>query len=108
MRFIGRSIWVGEAFPADHVIGCTEESLRNLGLETIDVQQFHVWSDEWGGQGDWLDAIQKLKQQGKLRYFGVSINDYQRENAIGLIEIGVVDEMARKLKAHPWDRNFYE
>ena len=82
---------VAEAFPADHVIGCTEESLRNLGLETIDVQQFHVWSDEWVGQGDWLDAIQKLKQQGKLRYFGVSINDYQPENAIGLIETGVVD-----------------
>ena len=82
---------VAEAFPADHVIGCTEESLRNLGLDTIDVQQFHVWSDEWVGQGDWLDAIQKLKQQGKLRYFGVSINDYQPENAIGLIETGVVD-----------------
>lgn len=55
------------------------------------MKQFHVWSDEWVGQGDWLDAIQKLKQQGKLRSFGVSINDYQPENAIGLIETGVVD-----------------
>jgi aryl-alcohol dehydrogenase-like predicted oxidoreductase len=82
---------VAEAFPSDHVIRCTEESLRNLGLETIDVQQFHVWSDEWVGQGDWLDAIQKLKQQGKVRYFGVSINDYQPENAIKLIESGVLD-----------------
>ena len=82
---------VAEAFPGDHVIRCTEQSLRNLGLETIDVQQFHVWSDEWVGQGDWLEAIQKLKQQGKLRYFGVSINDYQPENAIKLIESGVLD-----------------
>lgn len=82
---------VAEAFPAEHVIGCTEESLRNLGLASVDVQQFHVWSDEWVGRGDWLDAIQKLKEQGKLRYFGVSINDYQPENAIKLIETGVVD-----------------
>jgi aryl-alcohol dehydrogenase-like predicted oxidoreductase len=82
---------VAEAFPSDHVIRCTEESLRNLGLETIDVQQFHVWSDEWVGQGDWLDAIQKLKQQGKVRYFGVSINDYQSENALKLIESGVLE-----------------
>jgi aryl-alcohol dehydrogenase-like predicted oxidoreductase len=82
---------VAEAFPSDHVMRCTEESLRNLGLEIIDVQQFHVWSDEWVGQGDWLDAIQKLKQQGKIRYFGVSINDYQPENAIKLIESGVLD-----------------
>ncbi|MFP3125989.1 aldo/keto reductase [Ectobacillus funiculus] len=80
-----------EAFPADHVIACTEESLRNLGLETIDVQQFHVWSDEWVNQGDWLEAINKLKRDGKIRSFGVSINDYQPENAIKLIETGVVD-----------------
>ena len=82
---------VAEAFPGDHVTRCTEESLKSLGLETIDVQQFHVWSDEWVGQGDWLEAIQKLKQQGKLRYFGVSINDYQPGNVIKLIESGVLD-----------------
>jgi aryl-alcohol dehydrogenase-like predicted oxidoreductase len=35
--------------------------------------------------------IQKLKQQGKIRYFGVSINDYQPEKAIELIESGVLD-----------------
>ena len=43
-----------EAFPADHVRACTERSLRNLGLEAIDVQQFHVWHDDWLEQGDWL------------------------------------------------------
>ena len=75
---------VEETFPADHVIKCTEKSLKNLGLETIDVQQFHVWSDEWVDQGEWLSAIQKLKDQGKIRFFGVSINDYQPENAIKL------------------------
>jgi aryl-alcohol dehydrogenase-like predicted oxidoreductase len=80
-----------ETFPAEHVIACTEESLKNLGLEAIDVQQFHVWSDEWVNQGDWLEAVQKLKEEGKLKYFGVSINDYQPENAIKLIETGVVD-----------------
>jgi aryl-alcohol dehydrogenase-like predicted oxidoreductase len=82
---------VAKAFPADHVVKCTETSLKNLGLETIDVEQFHVWSDEWVGEGDWLSAVQKLKDQGKIRFFGVSINDYQPENAIKLIEAGVLD-----------------
>jgi aryl-alcohol dehydrogenase-like predicted oxidoreductase len=82
---------VAETFPADHVIKCTEKSLRNLGLETIDVQQFHVWSDEWVDKGEWLSAIQKLKEQGKIKFFGVSINDYQPENAIKLVESGAVD-----------------
>src|ERR1035438_862061 len=66
-----------DAFPADYVIACTEESLRNLGLEAIDVQQFHVWSSEWLEQGDWLEAIRRLKDEEKFRYFGVSLNDHQ-------------------------------
>ena len=82
-----------DAFPAEHVIACTEQSLRNLGLDTIDVQQFHVWSDEWVSQGDWLEGVRKLKEQGKIRYFGVSINDHQPANAIKLIETGLVDSV---------------
>jgi aryl-alcohol dehydrogenase-like predicted oxidoreductase len=80
-----------EAFPADHVRDCTERSLRNLGLETIDVQQFHVWSDEWTGRGSWRQAIEELKSEGKIRAFGVSINDHQPANALELIESGAVD-----------------
>ena len=80
-----------EVFPADYVRACTETSLRNLGSEAIDVQQFHVWSDEWVGEGDWLEAVEELKIEGKIRFFGVSINDHQPENAIRLIETGVVD-----------------
>jgi len=82
---------VHETFPAEHVIACTERSLRNLGLDTIDVQQFHVWSDEWVGEGDWLEAVRKLKEEGKIRHFGISINDHQPNNALKLIETGLVD-----------------
>jgi aryl-alcohol dehydrogenase-like predicted oxidoreductase len=80
-----------ETYPADHVRECTETSLRNLGLETIDVQQFHVWQDEWLGEGDWQEAVEDLKREGKIRHFGVSINDHQPANAIKLIEAGLVD-----------------
>jgi aryl-alcohol dehydrogenase-like predicted oxidoreductase len=80
-----------ETFPADWIVTCTERSLGNLGLETIDVQQLHVWSDEWLGQGDWLEAVERLKRDGKIRFFGVSINNHQPENAIGLVESGIVD-----------------
>jgi aryl-alcohol dehydrogenase-like predicted oxidoreductase len=82
---------VEEAFPADWIVGCTERSLKNLGLETIDVQQFHVWSDEWLETGDWRDAIEQLKRDGKIRFFGISINDHQPENAIRLVDSGLVD-----------------
>ena len=80
-----------EAYPADWVVQCTERSLANLGLETIDVQQFHVWSDEWVGQGDWAEAVERLRSEGKIRYFGVSINDHQAANAVKLVGSGLVD-----------------
>jgi len=84
-------VHVQDAFPADWIVACTERSLQNLGLETIDVHQFHVWLDEWVGQGDWLEAIERLKREGKIRFFGVSINDHQPSNAVELVESGVVD-----------------
>jgi len=80
-----------DAFPADWVVQCTERSLANLGLETIDVQQLHVWSDEWVGHGDWAEGIERLRAQGKIRYFGISINDHQPANALKLVEPGLVD-----------------
>jgi aryl-alcohol dehydrogenase-like predicted oxidoreductase len=80
-----------EAFPADHVRECTERSLRNLGLDAIDVQQFHVWSDDWTDRGTWRDAIEELKAEGKIRAFGISSNDHQPANALRLVESGAVD-----------------
>src|SRR5215212_4744040 len=80
-----------ESFPGDYIRAQTERSLRNLGLETIDVQQFHVWHDDWLEQGDWLEAVDALKQEGKIRWFGVSINDHEPATALQLVRSGRVD-----------------
>ncbi len=80
-----------DAYPSGWIRSCTERSLRNLGLETIDIQQFHVWSDEWIGKGDWLEAVTELKREGKIRFFGVSVNDHQPDSVIRLVESGEVD-----------------
>ena len=80
-----------EAFPGDHIRASLETSLRASGLEAFDVLQFHVWSDEWVGRGDWLETVDALKAEGKIRFFGISINDHQPENGIALVTSGVVD-----------------
>jgi aryl-alcohol dehydrogenase-like predicted oxidoreductase len=82
---------VEEAFPGDHIRASLETSLRESGLDEFDVLQFHVWSDDWVGHGDWLETVQALKDEGKIRHFGISINDYQPENALELIRSGAVD-----------------
>lgn len=78
-------------FPGDHIRTSLEMSLRASGLEAFDLLQFHVWSDEWMGRGDWLETVEDLKREGKIRFFGVSINDYQPDNALDLVRSGHVD-----------------
>ncbi|MET7393499.1 aldo/keto reductase [Dactylosporangium sp. NPDC005572] len=80
-----------ETFPGAHIRESLETSLRVSGLEHFDVLQFHVWSDEWVGRGDWLETVAALKQDGKIRLFGISINDHQPDNALALVRSGVVD-----------------
>ncbi|MFF3562430.1 aldo/keto reductase [Streptomyces sp. NPDC002574] len=80
-----------EAFPGAHIRESLETSLRASGLDHFDVLQFHVWSDEWVGRGDWLETIADLKQEGKIRLFGVSVNDHEPHNALALVRSGVVD-----------------
>lgn len=82
---------VAEAFPYDHIIQSTEESLRNLKREQIDLQQLHVWNPEWIGDNDWRRAFEDLKRSGKVRAVGVSINAHQPDSALELIRTGLID-----------------
>ena len=74
--------------PATTSARARRRSLRNLGLETLDLQQFHVWHDDWLEQGDWLETVEALKQEGKIRAFGVSINDHEPDTALELVAVG--------------------
>jgi aryl-alcohol dehydrogenase-like predicted oxidoreductase len=82
---------VEETFPGEHIRASVDESLRASGLEAFDVLQFHVWSDRWVGRGDWLETVRALKDEGKIRFFGVSINDHQPEQGPALVRSGTVD-----------------
>jgi aryl-alcohol dehydrogenase-like predicted oxidoreductase len=84
-------IGIEKVFPRDHVMRCAEDSLRNLRLERIDLLQLHVWNPEWLGHGELARAFEDLKTQGKVRAFGISINDHQPDTALGIIETGLID-----------------
>lgn len=85
------SVPLREVFPRDYIIECTEQSLRNLKVDVLDLQQLHVWHDDWAYETEWLDALQKLREEGKVRYFGLSLNDYQPANCLKVLERGVID-----------------
>ncbi len=84
-------IGIEDVFPYDYIVDTTEMSLRNLEVETIDLQQLHVWNPEWIGRDEWRRAFEHLKTSGKVRAIGVSINDHQPDSAIELIETGLID-----------------
>jgi aryl-alcohol dehydrogenase-like predicted oxidoreductase len=73
------------------VRACAERSLGNLGLDHVDLLQLHVWSDEWVDRGDWREVAEELRAQGRIRFFGVSLNDHQPANGLRLVESGAVD-----------------
>lgn len=80
-----------EVFPADYIIEYTEKSLKNLGVETIDLQQFHVWEDGWAQLEEWKEAITKLTQQGKVQAWGISVNRWEPDNSLETLRTGLID-----------------
>ncbi len=82
---------IDQVFPYDYVMECTEQSLRNLGVEAVDLQQLHVWNPEWIDRDDWRRAFEDLKRSGKVRAVGVSINDHDPDSALALVGTGLID-----------------
>ncbi len=86
-------IGIDRVFPYRYIIECTETSLRNLGLEAVDLQQLHVWNPEWLHRDEWRRGFEDLKKSGKARAVGVSINDHQPDSALELIRTGLIDSV---------------
>lgn len=80
-----------ECFPAEHIREYTEKSLKNIGVDTIDLQQFHVWEDDWAQDDRWKDVIDTLKREGKIRAVGVSVNRWEPDNCLATLETGLID-----------------
>lgn len=80
-----------QVFPADYIHEYVDRSLANLGVEQIDLMQFHVWEDGWADRDEWKEAIQKLSEQGKVARWGVSINRWEPENSLRTLQTGLID-----------------
>jgi aryl-alcohol dehydrogenase-like predicted oxidoreductase len=77
-----------EVFPADYIVEYTEKSLKNLGVETIDLQQFHVWEDAWAQQEEWQRAAEQLTRDGKVQHWGLSVNRWEPNNCLETLRTG--------------------
>ena len=78
---------LGDVFPAKYIAASTEQSLKNLRMEALHVQQLHVWNDAWFSDPEWEASyrqIVRLKEEGKVLHWGISINDHATGVDFGL------------------------
>ena len=83
-----------EEYSPERLIGFVEDSLKNMGLETIDLIQFHCPPSEIYRSDEYFETFDRLKDQGKIRNLGVSVEkveealmaiDYPNVNSVQII-----------------------
>jgi aryl-alcohol dehydrogenase-like predicted oxidoreductase len=80
-----------EVFPPEYIEEYVHSSLKNSGLESFDLVQFHVWEDGWTDDDRWSKKTEELRSQGLVRAVGISINRWEPENGVRAVRSGLVD-----------------
>jgi len=85
-----QGIPISAVFPNDHIEKCVNDSLKSLGVDSIDLVQFHVWQDEFANDDGWKETIKTITKDGKVKNWGISINDYQPTNCLKTLDTGLI------------------
>lgn len=80
-----------DSYPPEHIFDYVDKSLKNLGVETIDLLQLHTWEDSWLKDKRISRAIEKLRSSGKIRALGISLNRWEPANGIRAVRSGLID-----------------
>ena len=79
------------AYPPEYIVEYVEKSLANIGVESLDLIQFHTWEDKWLDDERLPRAIENLRSSGKVRAVGISLNRWEPANGIRAVRAGLVD-----------------
>ena len=52
-----------------------------------------MWRDEWVDEACWQEAFDELKEEGIIRFVGVSINDHSPDSALKIAASGKIDSL---------------
>ena len=89
----GTPVPAEHAFPKGQVIASCETSLREMGLERIDLLQLHTYWANWGTNGAWMEELQQLKAQGKIGQIGISVPDHRSDMVLPIVMSGLIDSV---------------
>ena len=86
-----REFGLDDCYPPDYIEQYVNYSLANLAVETIDLIQFHTWEDAWLEDRRWVDKMNQLKQEGKIKAVGISLNRWEPWNGVKAVRSGLID-----------------
>lgn len=82
-----------DCFPPDHIEKYVEWSLKNAGLDSFDLMQFHTWEDSWLEDDRVMKKMIDLKNQGLFHAIGISINRWEPWNGVKAVKSGLIDSV---------------
>ena len=86
-----REYTADDCFPPDHIEEYVESSLKNSGLNSFDLMQFHTWEDTWLQDERVLKKMEELKAQGLFHAIGISMNRWEPWNGVQAVKSGLID-----------------
>ena len=86
-----REFKLDDCFPPEHIEQYVHKSLKNAGLESFDLMQFHVWEDAWAEDERWAKKMDELRRQGLFQAVGLSLNRWEPWNGVKTVRSGLVD-----------------
>jgi aryl-alcohol dehydrogenase-like predicted oxidoreductase len=86
-----REYTLDDCFPPRHIDEYVKRSLKDAGLESFDLVQFHVWEDSWMDDDRWVKQVENLRRQGMIHAVGVSINRWEPWNGVRTVQSGLID-----------------
>jgi len=88
-----REYTLDDCYPPDHIKKYVESSLKNSGLDSFDLMQFHTWEDLWLKDERGIRKMIDLKEQGLIHAIGISINRWEPWNGVKAVRSGLIDSI---------------
>jgi aryl-alcohol dehydrogenase-like predicted oxidoreductase len=79
------------SYPPEYVFEYVDKSLRNIGVETLDLIQYHTWEDNWLDDDRTIRTIEQLRASGKVQAVGISLNRWEPWNGVRAVKSGLID-----------------
>jgi aryl-alcohol dehydrogenase-like predicted oxidoreductase len=80
-----------ERFSEDYLRRMVDTCRKNLDVDCIDIIQLHTWTRAWNKNPRPLEIMQKIKDEGKVKFIGISTPEHDQNALIALMKEGYLD-----------------